>query len=431
MRRILVLLVAVCTAVFSASLIAQTNTPKKFVFINPGPYTDAQLIASSGMKVGQPFTVADLQKAAQTMIDSGAFEQLEPTLEGPFKAITVTFKLKPVAKEKFLPATFENFVWFTPAELSEGLHKRVPLYANGIPEAGNLSEQVRKALVEMLAEKGVANAEVSALEQEPSAALPTSAWSYSVTKPAVMLAGVSLNGVSADMTPKVNDYLRTIVGKPYQEGHGADTDDMILGIYRDEGYLDAKVENLQRVPTKSASGDLDIKLTGTVVPGEVYHVKSIEWKETPELSSAEFEKANPLHAGDVAARKQLRVSVRMIKDAYKHHGYLFVAVDPHTTRDSATHTVTYSYTATPGDQYHMGNLSVVGLPPEQMKEFQSAWKIKPGDVYDNTYTSTFLRQNTALQSLSGYVGKFEYKADTNTHTVDVTLVFMQARRRVR
>ena len=308
MPRIPVLFAAFWTVLLSASLFAQTYTPKKFVFINPGPYTDAQLIASSGMKVGQPFTVDDLQKAAQAMIDSGAFEQLEPTLEGPFKAITVTFKLKPVAKEKFLPATFENFVWFTPTELSEGLHKRVPLYANGIPEAGNLNEQIRKALLEMLGEKGVPNAEITAVEQEPSAALPTSAWSYSVTKPAVMLAGVSLSGVSAEMSPKVNEYLRTVVGKPYQQGHGGDTDDVILGIYRDEGYLDAKVDNLQRVPTKSPSGDLDIKLTGTVLPGEVYHVKSIEWNGTPELSSAEFAKQNPFHAGDVAARKQLNAS---------------------------------------------------------------------------------------------------------------------------
>ena len=123
--------------------------------------------------------------------------------------------------------------------------------------------------------------------------------------------------------------------------------------------------------------------------------------------------------------------MKIVEDAFKHNGYLFVAVDPHATLDAATHTVTYSYLATPGDQYHMGNLSVVGLPPQQMADFQSAWKIKPGDVYDTTYTSTFLRQNTALRSLSGYAGKFQFKADTNTHVVDVTIVFMQAGRRAR
>lgn len=404
---------------------AQTYTPAKFVFKNRGPYSDAQLLASSGMAVGKSFTVDDLQKAAQRMIDSGAFEDLQPTLEGPFNKMVVTFTLKPVAVGKLLPATFENFVWIPAAELNAGLHKRVPLYDEvGIPEAGNLSEQVKAALAAMLAEKGV-QAEVSATELEPTAAMPVSTWDFAVSKPQVVLGGVALSGVTPTIQAKVNEYLRTVVGKPYHAGHGQDADDVLLGIFRQEGYMRARLENVQRLPSAEAAGVAEVRIKGAVIPGDVYTVKSVAWGGAPELSTGDFEAANKLKPGDVATAKAVAESVGVVEDAYKSKGYLFVAVDPSPVFDDSAHTVSFAYKATPGVQYRMGNMSVVGLPPTQMAEFQSAWKLKPGDTYDNVYTQTFLRQNTALRSLAGYVGSFRTTADTNAKTVDVQLVFMR------
>src|SRR5216683_5400060 len=89
------LLSAALACLTSSSALAQ-YTVKTIVFKDGAPYADADLQSTCGLKPGTPFTAADLQAAAQRLIDTGAFDDVQVALDGPFKTITVTFTLKPV-----------------------------------------------------------------------------------------------------------------------------------------------------------------------------------------------------------------------------------------------------------------------------------------------------------------------------------------------
>ena len=56
----------------------------------------------------------------------------------------------------------------------------------------------------------------------------------------------------------------------------------------------------------------------------------------------------------------------------------------------------------PGDQYRIHTVRALGLTDLQQKEFDSAWRLHPGDPYDTVYVATFLQKNTALRSLAGH-----------------------------
>jgi outer membrane protein insertion porin family len=424
MRRIfaLFLLALACISTLHAQY-----TIKNIVFKNQGPYSDAQLQAASGLKPGETLSVATLTASAQHLINTGAFEQLEPTLDGPFKAVTVNFKLQPVSDAKLLPVIFENFVWFTPEELDAELRKRVPLFIGRVPEAGNLADSIREALTQILSEKNI-KAEVANIEMEPSASLPHASMAYSVSSPQVTLRNVHLQGVAPDMAENVRNELSLLVAHPYREGVGADANDQILAVYRDNGYLDAKLLNPQRSLITGADGGVDVDLNGTIEAGTPYRVKSITWPGTSLYSTSDFEKQNKLHPGDIASRKGLEYSTALIRSAYQHQGYMEVAVDPTPIRDTATHSVAYSFQAVPGAQYRVRSVQSLNLPPRQQQEFDRGWQMKAGDIYDADYIKTFLTKNTALRSFEGYNADFTTKADTETHLVDITIKFVRSGR---
>ena len=57
--------------------------------------------------------------------------------------------------EKYLPAVFENFVWFSDQDLQAAVHQAVPLFKGELPTSGSMSDDVSAALSKFLASKGL------------------------------------------------------------------------------------------------------------------------------------------------------------------------------------------------------------------------------------------------------------------------------------
>jgi len=132
---------------------AQQYTVKNIVFDGKMPYSQAALEAASGIKPGSTISKDDLQSASQKLIDTGVFADLSSTLDGPAKSITVIFKVKPQYPARILTASFDNFVWYQPAELTAEIQKTVPLFDGTVPEAGNEQDAIVAALKQMLSRR--------------------------------------------------------------------------------------------------------------------------------------------------------------------------------------------------------------------------------------------------------------------------------------
>jgi len=116
-------------------------------------YTDKEILAASGLQMGQNAADGDFKEAVQRLGDSGVFSNVVYSYSSSNAGTRLEFQLADTDKSKLVPARFENFVWFTDDELRTELQNRVPLFKQVLPIAGNLPDRVSEALQAMLTEK--------------------------------------------------------------------------------------------------------------------------------------------------------------------------------------------------------------------------------------------------------------------------------------
>jgi outer membrane protein insertion porin family len=418
-------------APLAAPVLAQ-YTIASVVFTNTGPYTDAELLTASGLQPGQLLGQNSLVNAAQRLLNTGLFSDASVDLTGQGKARTVHVDLKPIPLDKLLPASFENLVWFTPDELTAAIHARVPLYRGVASDAGNLPDDIQSALQQMLAEKGI-TATLSHAIVEPTTQHPVRVVDFTIDQPSVRLGTLHLSltappGAAAALTPSLQQAANQATRHAFNEGlAGLTLDDILLNPIRNAGYITAKLDNLQRTvapaPAQAQAPGFIVTYTARAVSGDAYKVSTLTWEPTPLYSAADFARDAKLHPGDLANASALAQTEAAISTAYLTLGYMDVYILSNPVTDDTTHTVAYTLHAVPGDPYHLRTVTAAGLSPEAQKEFNTAWQMKPGEIYNPSYVAAFIHANTALPHLSTYAGTFQASADPTTHQVDLTLTF--------
>jgi outer membrane protein insertion porin family len=390
----------------------------------PGPYSEAEVLAVCGLQPGQRMSHDSLGNAAQHLLDTGVFADAAIELTGTGLARTVQIELKPLLQSSFVPATFANFAWWTPADLDAALRRQVPFYRGEMPPAGNLADHVNAALTSMLAAKGVqavvTNGSVAATNAHPAAT-----WDFHIDSPSVRLGAVHLQGPTPSGTvPVLQRVVSRSEGAAFSEDAGG-VDDALLAPLRDAGYVDAKLSQVTRVVSPAASG-YSVQYTATVVPGNVFRVGAIAWQPAPVYSQDTFAREAKLHTGEVSSQRALLETEQAIVNAYLHLGYLDAYVDAHPQTDASGATVSYALSVVPGEIYHLKSVTPVNLSAAAQQDFDRGWLLKPGAVYDPLYTSKFLTSNTALTKLAGYTASFQAAADSQTHMVALTINFLRA-----
>jgi len=387
-----------------------------------GPYTPSELAAVSGLEAGQLLTQNSLGNAAQHLLDTGLFSDatIDYTSTGMRRGIVID--LKPIPLDKLLPASFENFVWFTPEELAAGIHAHVPLYRGVASDAGTLPDDIQSALQQMLAAKGI-TATLSHEIIEPTNNHPQLTVNFKVDSPRIVLAKADISGIPEALQPDTLKLLHRLEGARYNEGlTGFTVEDIVLIPARTAGYLNAKLQDVNRTLAPTANG-LAVTYTATLVPGEAYKVSTVTWNPTPIYSAADFTRDTKLHPGDPASDTALRQTEAGISRAYLRQGYIDVYVLPNAVTDATTHTVAYTFTAVPGAVYSLHTLTVNGLPDSARTLLLSNWPMKPGDPYSDLAVADYLTKYVAQPIFREYNAGFKAAGNPETHQVDLTLTF--------
>jgi outer membrane protein assembly factor BamA len=372
-------------------------------FKNPGPYTTPELLAVSGLEAGQLLNQNSLGNAVQHLLDTGLFSDATINYTGTGMRRGIVVGLKPIPLDKLLPASFENFVWFTPEELTAGIHAHVPLYRGVASDAGTLPDDIQSALQQMLVAKGI-TATLSHAIVEPTNLHPIRVISFRIDQPTIRLNTVHLSmeaptGASPALTPGLQKAATLATRAPFNEGLADLTlQDILLSSVRNAGYIQATLDNLQRTaaPSPTDPKTLLVTYTARIVTGDPYKVSNLTYNPTPLYSAADFSRDAKLHPGDIANESDLAKTQSAISDVYLSHGYLDIYVLSHPAFDAAAHTVAYTLEPIPGDIYHLHTVTPTGLSPEALQEFNSAWTMKPGDIYNPAYVATFVKQNKTL-----------------------------------
>ena len=127
---------------------AQKFVPKKITFSGTTA-NQAELLAVSGLKPGDTLRQAEIQAAAQKLIDTGLFTDVRFAFDG----VELNYSLKPVTNME--PVSYANFPWWDDGALNAAVAAKVPLFHGSVPPESGMQQQVATALTALLAEKGV------------------------------------------------------------------------------------------------------------------------------------------------------------------------------------------------------------------------------------------------------------------------------------
>ena len=405
---------------------AQTAyTIKRTVFKNPGNFTQQQLEAVAQVHAGDRADAKVLGAAVQRLIDSGYFDNVQANFDGTAANTQAVFTLTPTPPASMIYVGFENFVWLTHDQIETAIHAKLPLFNDRLVENTAQVDAVNAVLAEALAAKGI-TATVTHDSVEPTLLHPERTLVFRVEKPDIRVANIHLAGVTPELKPLVQKSVNGTAHKPYNDGPaGHRTADSILAPLLDAGYADAALTGLSLDPALAPDGNIALVLSGTLVPGGLYHVAHIVYAGAPLLSPATFAAAQKLHDGDIASRELLLDSLAPIDTAYRERGYTDVIVDSAPALNRVAHTVAYNITVTPGEQYHVKSIQPTGLDATAQADFDRLFTMKAGTVYTPYYFPAFLKNNPTVRSFTGYDANWKAYADPTTHTVDLLINFFK------
>src|SRR6202171_2770476 len=239
-------------------------------------YNDKEILAASGLQIGQNAADGDFREAAQRLGDSGLFNDLVYSYSSSGAGVRLEMQLADTDQSKLVPAHFENFVWFTDDELHTALQSRVPLFKRLLPVAGSLPDRVSEALQAMLAEKQFPGRVNYLRESQDESGGPLSAIAYRVEEVSIRIRGVEFPGASPAQTALLTTAARRLTGAEYGRATLAAVAKFdLVPVYLQRGYLKAAFGSADArvVPQPSPAGDtqapaeLQVDAIVPVMPG--------------------------------------------------------------------------------------------------------------------------------------------------------------------
>ena len=355
--------------------------------------TPEQAIAMAQLEKNSQVGKAELQAAADRLLQTGMFQKVNYSFKTVGEALTVTFQLE---ESRRVPIYFDNFPWFDDRELGDAIRTKVPFFDGTLPEGGAVVDQATDAVKELLAAHKLDVTVEHQLLEAPLA--DGNVQEFHAEGAAFHISTVEFGDPALAANHTVRQQLLDVEGKPFSRM----TIDLFLSeqlrpLYLQKGYLRAKL------------GPPEVRLTGNpnqklpdqipvfipIVPGDVYHWKEVIASGNARLSEITIANDFGLKAGDIADGMKIEAGVEHIREDYGHFGYLDAKIDAVPTYNDQAHTVSYALSIVEGPQYRFNNMVLTGLSPAAERRLHQMWSIEPGTVFDKT---TYEQLLTKLQS---------------------------------
>ena len=408
----------------SVPLLAQkTISPKVIRFQGAPQYTQQELLAAAGLKPDARLNFREVRAHAKELNDTGLFKEVRFTSDSKGLLFTLT------PSNQLFPMHLENVPLTPGKELDAKLHERFPLYHGLLPASGAMLEGIRQTFEEMLAAKSV-KATVKAALTSGLGPQKLTAMNFTVVSPAVHIGSIQLAGISPAMQAKAS------LLASGQTGNGFDTENTAIGLqhafedlYQDQGYAAVQVDVAQVDPPIVSEESVDIPYTVTIKEGGIYKLGTIDFPADALVARADVEKIRSKYA--TGSGRPLDLFLLAVRDAYHAHGYLDCTIVPHPSFNEGAHIVNYSLEIAPGSQYRLAAVKFDGAPDAMAAKLKLAWKMAPGDAFDESYLSKFAglaqkKDKSMTTWLQTVITTYDVKADPGTHEVDCIFHFAKA-----
>lgn len=343
--------------------------------------TEDQIIAASGLKIGQIASDNDFQQAMQKLGQTGLFTDLEYSYHYSPEGCELEFQI--IENSDLAPIAFDNFVWFSDDELIGLLRARLPLFSGRLPVSGNLADQVANSLNAVLDQRKIPGK--AQYLHATDGAVPS--YIYWVAFHPVLVRDIDFPGAGAAELPALEAAAKTFAGQPFSRAK-IRPQDIFAPVYLRLGYLKVNFGDAHVKVAEDGPRTL-VDVSFPVMPGRQYKLVGLNWQKNTVVATEKLQQLIHLKSGEPVNAVQLDEDLGAVRKLYGTKGYLFARVDPRPAMDDGQSTVSYELNVTEGDLYRMGDLELDGLDADATKRMTEQWQMKKGDPYDNSYLPRF------------------------------------------
>ena len=346
--------------------------------------TAETIITTSGLKIGETFSVEALDAAAERLLSSGLFKKVGYRTRNVAGDVTITFQLEE-AKGQSSPVVFDNFIWFSDEELAAAIKREVPSFNGSAPDIGNTNEAIKKALQNLLAERKLpGQVEYNLTEREHL---------FRVAGVPMKICTLHFPGAQSVSEEKLIEATRSSMDLDYSRQSAQTFPKFgLYPIYRELGHLRASFgEPVAKPATKAGCEGVD--LTIPVNEGAIYSWVKAEWFGNQVLSTKELDDTLGMKPGEVANGKKFDTGLKEVQKAYGKHGHIQARLNAAAEFDEGAPKVTFKIAINEGPQYRMGTVEFKGFSATDAATLGKKWGLKSDELYDQSYVSQFLRSN--------------------------------------
>ncbi len=377
-------------------------------------FSAAQIARATGLQVGQQVTREEIQNGANTLANLGPFTNVRYHFFTGISGVQIQYE---VADAPTVPVFFDNFPWFTDAQMIAFVKTSVPLFDGTAPQRGKILDDISNALARDL--------QAQAITANVSHELLTLPWNQQQvmlfraegdTMPAVQ--SVEFSDPLANTDRAIRDRMSDLVGKPFSRiALKMFEFEQVRPVYLVHALLNVKFGD----PAARVEGS-KVVVRAPVDPGLVYTWNRATWQGDDAIPTTDLDKLVDLAPGESANGMKIQASWEAVRTAFEKIGYLDVALDPVPHLDDATKSASYNVKITEGPQYHMGKLVLSGLSMEGERRLRAAWKIAPGAVFNDSVYQEFLDSGIKdafaglpihYQTIQKYLDKHPEKGEIN------------------
>ncbi|MBV9761596.1 MAG: hypothetical protein JO340_13630 [Acidobacteriaceae bacterium] len=383
-------------------------------------YPAAAIILESGLKTGDRVTAAAIEHARQKLQDTELFSNVTDEYRfsnGNPVEYELTFEVS--ENTQLFPVRFER-LGVSPEELRKYLRDHIELYAERIPGTEGVLRRYSAAIQDYLSQGGNKPVKVHAMvsNDDPKELAVV----FSPETPAPTISQVIVTGNKAVDTGAILRAVNTVaIGVPFSDTrlesllNGA-----IKPLYAAKGYA---AVSFTKVETEPAKTNLGIIVKVEIKEGPAFTFGPIHFRGSG-LDEDEIRSNIPFKPGQAFNAEQVDNFRIDLAHRLRRHGYLDASVLTDSQPDDSKHTVSVTYTVSPGSIYTFQTLDIKGLDVTTQPVIEKLWGEKPGKPFNPDYPDFFLKR-VEDQGIFDNLGQTQsdYTADASTHNVIVHLYF--------
>ena len=363
-------------------------------------YSAKQVIAVSGLQVGQMAGKAEFEAARDKLVASGAFETVGYKFEaGASKqGYVATFQVTEV--DPVFPVRFVE-LGVPDKDLDAVLQGKDPLYSRAkMPANKPVIERYTAWIQEFLATKGVTEkivGKVTAVTSDEFAIV------FRPAKNLPAVAQVTFEGNQVIKQGALREAVHgTAIGMPYTEaGFREMLDNAVRPVYEQRGRVRVAFPEVRTEPVSDVEG---LHVFVKVDEGQVYELGKVGIAGPTPVDAATLIKAGDFKTGDVANFDRVNEGIERIRKAVRHAGYLDVKVTSERVIVDEKKTVDVAVRIDAGALYLMGKLTLVGLDLNGEAEILRIWTLKEEQELQSRLSGLLFESREGRSAVRGAAG---------------------------